>query len=554
LTLLSLLAVASASHVPTLKTTAASWATDNLPEGWTIRGRAQPDRLLEFTIAVRLKNVGVLEKELMAVSDPLSARYGQHLSSSEASTLTAPEPGTLNEVLGFLSESGINGAHASASGAFVSFHATVAQAEKLLQATYFELEDKAGRRATRTPSFQLPLSVHAAVDAFEPTLRLPTVSVAAVASRLSKHKTTPTTLRGLYGVDSVEGKQGSGNKQATANFLGQFYSKTDLSAFFQELYPVADGRNVAQQIGPNNVSKPGVEAELDIQYLMAMGGGVETWFWSTTGQVGENEPFLKWLSDLASAKDVPALFSISYADYEDTVDYSYAARVSQEFMRAGVRGITLISGSGDGGVEGAQPRKCPGGRYVPTFPCASPYETCVGGTTGAYGAGQTESAVSFSGGGFANYFPAPSFQKGSISSWRATAAASGNLPQSGLFNSTGRGFPDVAAMGTDFQVFVNGKAVSVGGTSASTPTFAGIASLLNDLRFQKGEPPLGFLNPLLYQNPEAFHDIVSGSNPGCGGKGFYAEQGWDPITGLGTPDYTKLASIVAALPSRKVLV
>ena len=60
--------------------------------------------------------------------------------------------------------------------------------------------------------------------------------------------------------------------------------------------------------------------------------------------------------------------------------FRYASRVSAEFAKAGARGITIISGSGDGGVEGAQPRACPGGKFVPTFPCASPFETCVGGT------------------------------------------------------------------------------------------------------------------------------------------------------------------------------
>jgi len=57
---------------------------------------------------------------------------------------------------------------------------------------------------------------------------------------------------------------------------------------------------------------------------------------------------------------------------------------------------------------------------------------------------------------------------------------------------------------------------------------------------------LGFLNPLLYQNPGVFTDIVSGTNPGCGTAGFDAglTPGWDPVTGLGTPDFVKLQGIV----------
>jgi len=88
----------------------------------------------------------------------------------------------------------------------------------------------------------------------------------------------------------------------------------------------------------------------------------------------------------------------------------------------------------------------------------------------------------------------------------------------------------------------------VDGTSCSTPTFSGIVSLLNDLRFTEGKSSLGFLNPLFYQNPTMFNDITSGSNPGCGTNGFTAAVGWDPVTGLGTPNYTAMAAVIKSLP------
>ena len=71
---------------------------------------------------------------------------------------------------------------------------------------------------------------------------------------------------------------------------------------------------------------------------------------------------------------------------------------------------------------------------------------------------------------------------------------------------------------------MSGRAVSIGGTSAASPTFAGIVALLNDARIEKGLPTLGFLNPLLYAIgaafPKGFNDITSGNNPGCGTPGF----------------------------------
>lgn len=69
----------------------------------------------------------------------------------------------------------------------------------------------------------------------------------------------------------------------------------------------------------------------------------------------------------------------------------------------------------------------------------------------------------------------------------------------------------------------------IGGTSASSPTFAGFVALLNDARLRLGQPPLGFLNPLLYTKGVAgFNDITTGNAPGCGTEGFNATTGWDP--------------------------
>jgi tripeptidyl-peptidase I len=70
-------------------------------------------------------------------------------------------------------------------------------------------------------------------------------------------------------------------------------------------------------------------------------------------------------------------------------------------------------------------------------------------------------------------------------------------------------------------VFLSGEIISIGGTSASSPTFAGLVALLNDARLRNGQPPLGFINPLLYSKAtHAFNDITTGNNPGCGTPGF----------------------------------
>ena len=147
-----------------------------------------------------------------------------------------------------------------------------------------------------------------------------------------------------------------------------------------------------------------------------------------------------------------------------------------------------------------------------------------------------ETAASFSSGGFSNYFGIPSYQASAVSSFLTTLGST----NSGKFNASGRGFPDVAAIGVDLEIIVGGQLGGVDGTSCSSPVFSSIVSLINDALIAEGKSPLGFLNPFLYANPSAFNDITSGDNPGCNTNGFKAAKGWDPVTGLGTPNFAKL--------------
>lgn len=105
----------------------------------------------------------------------------------------------------------------------------------------------------------------------------------------------------------------------------------------------------------------------------------------------------------------------------------------------------------------------------------------------------------------------------------------------------------------------------------STPIFASVVNRVRTLyslsfpRFEKvvtdryhgqiieerlavGKGPIGFLNPTLYANPGLLHDIVKGNNLGCGTDGFLTAPGWDPVTGLGTPDYPKMLDFFLSLP------
>ena len=79
-------------------------------------------------------------------------------------------------------------------------------------------------------------------------------------------------------------------------------------------------------------------------------------------------------------------------------------------------------------------------------------------------------------------------------------------------------------------------------------TYTYAITQINQERSLAGKGPVGFINPVLYANPWALNDIKNGSNPNCGTAGFDAVEGWDPVTGLGTPNYPKLLEVFMNLP------
>lgn len=181
--------------------------------------------------------------------------------------------------------------------------------------------------------------------------------------------------------------------------------------------------------------------------------------------------------------------------------------------------------------------------YTPAFPASCPWVTTVGGTRYV----EPELAVSFSGGGFSDLFPRPEWQNTTIATYLAEKA---DPAFKQYYNTSGRAYPDVSAQGVNFHVFLQGSDELISGTSASAPAFAGIVALLNSDRIAHGLPVFGFLNPWLYTKGTAgFTDIVGGKGSGCSqvtGSGFPAVAGWDPVTGLGTPDVGKLKAASAA--------
>jgi tripeptidyl-peptidase I len=221
--------------------------------------------------------------------------------------------------------------------------------------------------------------------------------------------------------------------------------------------------------------------------------------------------------------------------------------------------------SGDSGVAGnpgdGNTNGClkDGTVFSPEFPSACPYVTSVGATllTGNAKADEETAVTRFaSGGGFSNvFYPPPDYQTSAVSTYLQSAGTpypyyidgDYNSSTAGLYNRNGRGYPDVSAIGDNILFFSKGIPKRQGGSSASAPVFASILTRINNERLKAGKSTVGFVNPTLYKYPYVLHDITVGSNPGCDTDGFTVSKGWDPVTGLGTPNYPAMLELFMSL-------
>jgi len=285
--------------------------------------------------------------------------------------------------------------------------------------------------------------------------------------------------------------------------------------------------------------------------------GAPTTFWSIAGS---GDIFLEWIVALSNTTSPPLVHSISYGSIESEEDPASMQKFSTSAQALGARGVTIMVATGDDGVANyiarSDPSKC---GFNPSYPATVPYVTAVGATQGPEDntaevmCSSNTNGLITSGGGFSGVFTTADYQATVVADYLKNGP---DLPPTTQFNSKGRGYPDVAAMGHNYEVVIGGQTYQVSGTSAASPVFAGIISLINGLRLSKGKSSLGFVNPALYANAADFHDITSGVNNCCAGNpgqqtcckyGFTASTGWDPTTGLGTTDFGKLAASLSAL-------
>ena len=512
---------------------------EGAPKGWYETAKASSDEKIPITFAIKQTNVEWLEEKLKAVSYPNSPEYTNYMNFDEIAEHVYGQPESVHALLDTLASVDIpeSEVHFTLGRDFAVVDMPVVAAEQLFSTDFYHYQhvDYPELKTVTSASYKLPTALEGHIDfvsgvssfpklVSHPIKRKPIVDIDLLG-------TTPETIAKDYNTSGYVSTS-TDNSQAIAAFLKQYYDPNDLIQF-QKHYKLPV-KQIARVVGKNVPDDPGAEANLDVQYISATGRGVSTWFVSiSTYSNGKQEDFLSWMVGQINDTSSPWVHSASYGDVEKSIDLDYIQRVDNEFMKFGVSGRTVLFASGDSGVS------CKGfdGKFTPNWPASSPYVTTVGGTT------SLTRVWSSGGGGFSNVFAMPDYQKQTVEAY----LKSGKVPSTAKFNTSGRAYPDVSAFATDFAIVDDGEIVPVDGTSCSAPTFAGIVSSLNDIRLNKGQKTLGFLNPLLYQTlmGQGFFDIAEGSNGnGFVCKGFEAIQGWDPASGWGSPNFGLLKSLV----------
>ncbi|MBV9768594.1 MAG: S8 family serine peptidase, partial [Bryobacterales bacterium] len=449
---------------------------------------------------------------------------------------------------------------------FIAFNATEQHIETALQTEihHFRINGELHFANTTEPS--VPAAIQPLVLGFtglddfgpKPTGRFKTFKPNYTGSG-GGHNVTPGDLAIIYDVVPIyqAGYTGAGQ---TIAVMGQSDIKLSDISDFQGIFGVP--YNLPQVVLVPGSNDPGFksgdegESDMDLQYAGGIAPGAQLLFVYSTSVFNS----VTYTIDQALARVV----SLSYAACEQQVESTGAQTLQNLAQQANAQGITWITAAGDDGAAMCDTTTATHGLSV-SAEAAVPEITSVGGTMFTDNSSQywsfensandssalsyipetvwnesTPTELSAGGGGFSTFFARPPWQVGPY-----------------LLSAGGaRGVPDVsltAAHNDDpYAVITEGQPKQVGGTSASTPVFAGIITLLNEYLGTNG---LGNINPSLYwmfqTTPVAFHDIVTGGNavpcepgsPDCTVQdyvGYGAAPGWDPASGLGSVDTTQM--------------
>ena len=527
-------------------------------------GRLAATNELWLAIGLPLRDQAALENFVAQVSDPASPNFRHFLTREELTARFGPTEQDYDAVKNFARSNGLAIAVTHGNRLLLDVTGPVAAVEKA-----FHITLRTYRHPTEARDFFAP-DTEPMVDAALPVVDIEGLSDFSLPhSKWKKNNGVHTSSKRGTAPDGSGDIFGNDFRNAyvpgtTLTGAGQSVGLMEFSAFYtNDIFNYAnlagDGRTniiiepVLIDNYSGNPSGSEGEVELDIEMAMAMAPGLDKIVCFEAGGVGKHNDVLNTM--LAYSNILNLSCSWGWDGPSNTTDAI--------FMSMDAVGQTFFNASGDWGAFTTGSNSVNGvdnpNSDTANAPSSNPYITQVGGTTLTMnGAGATwasevvwnwgvdssgdyfGSSSGASSGGISSYYTIPSWQTNvSNLSGRGGSASFRNIP-------------DVAACANNiYEIYDNGKNTNDydgnAGTSAAAPLWAGFMALVNQQLATNGQPSAGFINPALYaiaartNYTSYFHDVTSGSNTWVSSPNlFYATNGYDLCTGLGTMNGTNL--------------
>jgi kumamolisin len=542
--------------------------TDHIPlkgservivSGATVIGAANPDESLEVTVLLRsraqaedakTRSTKATASEKAAVESLLQKRAAerQHLTREQFLAQRGALEEDLQKVEEFAHEYGLSISDTNQAKGSVTLSGTVANFSKAFSVELLNYTHPEGSYRGRTGPIHIPSELDGIVTAVlgldnrpqaRPHFRTHRTAITSHARTTQPAGTfTPVQVAQLY--DFPAGTDGTGQCIAIIELGGGFkardvqrYFKTTLNMKAPKVVAISvDGGHNKPTGDPNG---PDGEVMLDIEVAGAVApkSTLAVYFAPNTDQ-GFYDAIAAAVHD---TRYNPSVISISWGGPESSWTQQSLDQFNTLLEDAATLGVTVCVASGD---NGSTDGLTDGLQHV-DFPASSPFSLACGGTNLTSANGQYGNEVVWNemanqegstGGGVSDFFAKPAYQAN---------APNLNVPPSvNPGNFVGRGLPDVSGDAdpvTGYDVYVDGQASVIGGTSAVAPLWAGLAACINQMLGRR----VGALTSLIYlqvaASPGTFHDITIGNN----GK-FAAGPGWDACTGWGSPIGSKIAS------------
>jgi tripeptidyl-peptidase-1 len=464
---------------------------EKVPDGWSRGDRPLASELIKFRLAITQGNAAEFERKVIDLSTPGHPSYGQHMERDEVKEFLRPSSVVSDRIMAWLRSENVPTSSINSDGHWISFTVPVSQAEQILKTQFFYFQQQSQQKAIiRTLGYSVPSALRPHIQLIQPTTRFGNLNpqrgfhlppklaspeeLAAPCSRI----VTPSCLKDLYAIDNTATRADRRNRLGISGFLEQYARHDDFEEFMRHYASAHSYVNFS--ISSINGGKDdqnsifdSLEASLDVQYAISLADDVLATFYTTGGRgpvvpeinhpnatISTNEPYLEQLHFLLDLPDaeLPAVLSNSYGEDEQSLPASYLNATCSLFAQLGARGVSIIFSSGDSGPGQACVRNDGTNqtRFLPGYPASCPFVTSIGGTYGS----NPERAVSFSGGGFSEVFPRPAYQEQAVEGYLHQLGTRWH----GLYNSSGRGIPDVSAQASDFIVRDHGQWALVGGT------------------------------------------------------------------------------------------